>query len=407
MLPTLLRQNGACARPRSRHPCATPRRAALTPSPRLPFPQRPLLLKGHERSITFLKYNQEGDLLFSCSKDNRICVWRSSTGERIGTYEGHSGAIWGVDVTRDSRFLLSCSADMTVRAWDVMTGKCLLTVKLPGPVHAVAFAEGDRQFACANDPFGQEVSTAVHVYDFNPEDPAASAVAGGPKLGPLAVAELTESGSRIKVTRLGWLSGLVLDEWVEHEASVSSFAFNDKKTLLITSSHDRTAKLWDAKEMKVLRSFSADVPLNAATISPIREHVLIGGGQEAMAVTTTASSAGKFETRFHHMIFEHELGRVKGHFGPINALAIHPDGQSFVSGAEDGYMRLHRLDPDYFTLGDEDNLDDPVLTAAMADGSYEQLEAEEADRLAKEEMEQQAVLAAVGGGSSGSGSGST
>ena len=394
----------------TRPPAPAPRPAPLAP-------QRPLLLKGHERSITFLKYNAEGDLLFSCSKDNRVCVWRSSTGERIGTYEGHTGAIWGVDCSRDSRWLLSCSADMTVKAWDVATGRCVLSVALPGPVHAVAFAEGDRQFACANDPFGQEVSSGVHIFDFNAEAPEASGAAGGPRCS-MPIAELSAAGSRIKVTRLGWLPlnegllaaldngvlrlydgaarGEVLGEWEEHEGAVSSFAFNDKKTLLITASHDRTAKLWDAKEMRVLHTYGADVPLNACAISPIREHVLIGGGQEAMAVTTTSSAAGKFETRFMHMVFEHELGRVKGHFGPINALAVHPDGQSFVSGAEDGYMRLHRLDPEYFSLGDEDNLDDPVLTAALADGSYEQLELEERDRLAKEAADQAAVAAAQG-----------
>lgn len=27
-------------------------------------------MKGHERPLTFLKYNREGDLLFSCAKDH-------------------------------------------------------------------------------------------------------------------------------------------------------------------------------------------------------------------------------------------------------------------------------------------------------------------------------------------------
>lgn len=32
-------------------------------------PQKPILLQGHERSITQIKYNREGDLLFSVAKD--------------------------------------------------------------------------------------------------------------------------------------------------------------------------------------------------------------------------------------------------------------------------------------------------------------------------------------------------
>lgn len=50
---------------------------------------RPLLLQGHERSLTQIKYNREGDLLFSCSKDKSVCVWYIDNGERLGTYEGH------------------------------------------------------------------------------------------------------------------------------------------------------------------------------------------------------------------------------------------------------------------------------------------------------------------------------
>lgn len=54
--------------------------------------------------------------------------------------------------------------------------------------------------------------------------------------------------------------------------------------------------------------------------------VVLGGGQEAMDVTTT-STRGKFDARFYHMVFEEEFGRIKGHFGPINSITFHPDGK--------------------------------------------------------------------------------
>lgn len=47
--------------------------------------------------------NCDGDLLFSCGKDNIINVWRSCDGVRIGSYSGkdkHNGSIWCVDITR-------------------------------------------------------------------------------------------------------------------------------------------------------------------------------------------------------------------------------------------------------------------------------------------------------------------
>lgn len=74
---------------------------------------------------------------------------------------------------------------------------------------------------------------------------------------------------------------------------------------------------------------------------------MLGGGQEARDVTTTSTRAGKFDARFFHLIFEEEFGRVKGHFGPINSLAFHPDGKSFSSGGEDGFVRVHTFDQSY------------------------------------------------------------
>lgn len=65
----------------------------------IPVCQKPLMLHGHERSITQIKYNQEGDLLFSVAKDNTPTVWYSVNGERLGTYDGHNGAVWCVDVS--------------------------------------------------------------------------------------------------------------------------------------------------------------------------------------------------------------------------------------------------------------------------------------------------------------------
>ena len=69
-----------------------------------------------------------------------------------------------------------------------------------------------------------------------------------------------------------------------------------------------------------------------------------------MSVTTTDQRQGKFEARFYHLVFEEEIGRVKGHFGPINTLAFHPDGTGYASGAEDGFIRVHHFDDDYFNF---------------------------------------------------------
>ena len=81
---------------------------------------------------------------------------------------------------------------------------------------------------------------------------------------------------------------------------------------------------------------------------PFPNFVRAGGGQDAMSVTTTAAKQGKFETIFFDHAFGDELGCVAGHFGPVNTLAFAPHGRSYTSGGEDGYIRIHHLDAEYF-----------------------------------------------------------
>jgi hypothetical protein len=69
--------------------------------------------------------------------------------------------------------------------------------------------------------------------------------------------------------------------------------------------------------------------------------------QDAAAVTMTAAKAGYFEARFFHKVFCEEFANARGHFSPINSVAFSPDGTSFVTGAEEGNVRLHHFDADY------------------------------------------------------------
>lgn len=92
--------------------------------------------------------------------------------------------------------------------------------------------------------------------------------------------------------------------------------------MFVTASADYTAKLWDTRTLRHLKTYKCEHPINSASISPIEEHVILGGGQEAAGVTTTAAQQGKFETHFYHLIYEEEIGRLKGHFGPIHILQV-------------------------------------------------------------------------------------
>ena len=80
---------------------------------------RPILLKGHERPLTFIKYNADGDLIVTCAKDHHPTLWYAENGNRVGTYIGHNGAVWTADMTKDSKTLRN---GQSIRKWNELGG---------------------------------------------------------------------------------------------------------------------------------------------------------------------------------------------------------------------------------------------------------------------------------------------
>ncbi|KAH0527727.1 hypothetical protein TsFJ059_002681 [Trichoderma semiorbis] len=326
---------------------------------------RPILLSGHERALTQIKYNLDGDLIFSVAKDQQICVWFSHNGERLGTYHGHVGAIWTVDVDPTSTYIASGSADNTIRMWEVQTGKCLKTWEFPTAVKRVEFNEDGTKLLGVTEKRMGYLSNIV-VIDINPDitaeqtdeksltivcDESKATVAGWSQASKYIIAG-HEDGS---VSQYDAKTGELLDNVPIHELDkpIVDLQWSPDRTYFITACRDKTAKLISARDLATLKTYTADTPLNSATITPKKDFVILGGGQAAMEVTTTSSRQGRFEARFYHKVFEDEIGRVRGHFGPLNTVAADPTGRSYASGGEDGYVRVHHFDKGYFDFNYE------------------------------------------------------
>ncbi|KAJ9111068.1 hypothetical protein QFC19_001266 [Naganishia cerealis] len=343
---------------------------------------KPILLQGHERSLTQIVYNKEGDLLFTASKDHIINVWFSSNGERLGTYSGHNGSVWSLACDSQSKLLLSGAADNTMKLWDIKTGECLKTWEFPTAVKRVAWSDDDNLALCITEQ-RSGYQGAIRVYEIShegdcknqPDEPINEFSPIGSKATVAAFAPLGheiitghESG---KVALFDAKTGEEIESNERaHSGAVSVspiFSFlptgptllPQAKTkpqeyaevfdvIFIAQADPLALKIHDTKNLAVIKTFTTETPLNSACITPLKPYVIVGGGQDARSVTTTSTRSGKFETRFWHRVFEEEVGRVRGHFGPINTIAVHPEGKAFASGGEDGYVRVHWFDDSYF-----------------------------------------------------------
>ncbi|CAD6227587.1 GSCOCG00001267001-RA-CDS [Cotesia congregata] len=324
---------------------------------------RPVMLQGHERAITEVKYNREGDLIFSASKDKKPNVWWSANGERLGTFNGHNGSIWCMDVDWNTKFFMSGSGDNTLRLWDCQTGKEISQIQTNSSVRTCAFSFSANMAVYSTDKaLGHQCEMFIidtrNVDSMLAEGPAIIRIPiNGPRISSILWGALDETiitgheDGEINIWDVS--TGKKLNSQKGHKSLINDMQFNKDGTMFITASKDHTAKLFDSESLMHLKTYQTERPVNSATISPIYDHVILGGGQDAMDVTTTSARQGKFDARFYHLVFEEEFARLKGHFGPINSLAFHPDGRSFCSGGEDGFIRINPFDKSYFDFNFE------------------------------------------------------
>lgn len=324
---------------------------------------KPLVLQAHLKPITWVTYNKEGDLLFVSSKDKKVSMWYTENGDLIGTFE-HKGAINCVDVTFDSKMIATASSTGEVFFWDVQSGNKMTDYTInSAPVKTVQFSDGGDQLLCVTEKaYGNK--PAVTILDLDLKN-----WVKGEKKDYVKVNKTFEfEKTKVQIAVWGpcnetFLVGLddgtveiydtksksVIKTLQDHKNSITKISFSKDKMLFITCSTDNTAKLYDSIKFENHKTYSSGEPVNTASISPLKDHVILGGGTSAVNVTTTHARVAYFETRFFNLVYEDEFATVKGHFGPIHALAFNPDGKSYVSGGEDGFVKIHPFPEEYFT----------------------------------------------------------
>lgn len=334
-------------------------------------------LHGHERPVTFITWNRDCNLLFTCGKDKIVNVWSFPDGELLGSYGGHSGAVWACSVTADSRWLVTSGADRLVIAWEARTSRELARVELPGVVRFVEWAGAGsgangstERFVTCHNRFGAH-PPALTVWRFDGTaieellrianlPTAATQVRWG--RGDYFVVSAHENGELVF-----WRSdtGAEVKRLKAHDASISKFDFNSDRELVATASTDKSLRVWDlgkGSEWKLLYKADTDRPLNAVALGPLSRatatgapaqrpahcSVIAAGGQDVRDVAATSSATDQFGTLLFRLGTTEALpiqleadGVTKGHFGPVHTLAFARDGSAIASGSEDGCVRLH------------------------------------------------------------------
>ncbi|XP_078443774.1 transducin/WD40 repeat-like superfamily protein isoform X2 [Wolffia australiana] len=123
----------------------------------------------------------------------------------------------------------------------------------------------------------------------------------------------------------------------EHALRITDIVsgFGSSNSILISSSEDRTCKVWSLSKGKQIRLITFPCIINAIALDP-GEDVFYAGGRDGKiylaALNATCPSNGKFD--------EYIITCLNEHSKAVTCLEITKDGLSLVSGSDDGTVRV-------------------------------------------------------------------
>jgi WD40 repeat protein len=262
---------------------------------------------GHTFSVNAVIFSPDGQTIASAAQDSTIRLWRTFPGKsspEIQTLVGHNGRVWSIAFSPDGNTLVSGGEDLTVRLWacpersrwEVATGECVAEWEAHTAwVRSVAFSPDGRAIATASYDRSIKIWDACKIPDFS------------------------EKSGICLPTCLHTLTG--------HQQPVSAIAFSPDGQQLISSSFDKTLKLWDVRNSKCVKTLLGHRSrIWTVAFHPNGRQIASGGDDN------------------HTKIWDLKRGRciktIVGHTNAILSVKVSPDGNYLASGNEDNAIRI-------------------------------------------------------------------
>jgi WD40 repeat protein/class 3 adenylate cyclase len=326
-----------------------------------------------------LDFSPDGSRIATGGADGTASVWDADTGEELVRLPGHAGAIFGVAFTPDGSSLLTSSGDLTTRIWDVTVPGERDWLTVPGPalrLGGVAFSPDGSTFAVPADPSGvtiRDTDTGDIVMELAGHDapvwdlafsPDGRLIAGSPGTGVEADPAVQRS---VPVWDLS--TGALVATLKGHEKQVTAVEFDPSGRTIVTASDDETLRTWDTQTWEQQRVLDVGGEFGAygLAFSPDGRWLLAGIGLESAVSVFDAgtmervgelpghadyiqdlafdndrvvSASGDGTAKVWSLETLEELMTLRGHTGPVNNVAMSPDGTRIATAGFDGTAKL-------------------------------------------------------------------
>lgn len=300
----------------------------------------PLVLRGHEAPVASVAFRPGGSWLATGSGDSTARLWNlqmEDVAVEPQVLRGHSAGGRSVASSPDGRWLASGNDDGTTHLWDVsavldsgsnaekQAAQPLVLGGHGAPVTSVAFSPDGRWLATGS------MDRTVRVWDVVSDVPALSGTEG-PSAGPQ---------TEIPTGPVQVLNG--------HESAVMSLAFSPDGHWLATGSDDAAARLWDVSAT-LAQGETEGLSTGQQAENSTREPVMLGGdGGSVMSLAFSPDSRWLATGSWDQAARLWDVGSLssndlqagnpipepqtlRGHEGPVTAMAFSPDGRWLATG---------------------------------------------------------------------------
>ena len=290
-------------------------------------------------------FSPDSRLLVTHRIYNRTDVWEVPTGQHVLRSAGYHAAF-----SPDQRFLVTAGADNTgIRIWELADRRLVETIAgHPGSLESVAFSPDGSRFVTAGTDRTARVWDAkrfrpIAVLSGHTDSVVSAAFSHN---GRFVVTASSDKTARVWVAH----SGELVADLRGHSAAVNSATFSTDDRRVLTSSKDNTARVWSTgMAHPVLELTESGTPelsndpdlvrlleraSNSGVVTGFRTVQQVSfsrSGELALLATDTGA------TEVWRLRTAERLAMVPG-----TIAAFSPDAQVFVTGAEDGAVRVYR-----------------------------------------------------------------
>ncbi|KAF9222777.1 WD40 repeat-like protein [Gyrodon lividus] len=215
--------------------------------------------------------------------ENKITIWNATTHEKVVELEGHSDLVWSLAFSPNSGRVVSGSHDGMVILWNTTTGERLVG-PLQGhtqPVWSVSFSPNGEEIATCDMCDIQIRYSHSGELVIPPIGVDAVSLTWTPNGQPLLIAGCSDGSIKLFDSS----TGITLEEWTAHTASVHTTTFSRNGKFIASCSLDHTVRLWDTTtRQKIGPSLQHDDLVLSVAISPDGSHLVSGGRDKKVRI---------------------------------------------------------------------------------------------------------------------------